>query len=111
MAARSDDPDKYVDSLSKICWSVQIIGKRSPFRGRRIDPDKTADDHLLSVTGPCTPAYHALSESSYRALETKLYRCAESIASMIVPFVLDDTKQFLVSQTGPPVVARVSIVG
>ncbi len=60
--------------------------------------DLDIDDHLLSVTGPCTPAYHSLSESSYRQLEAKLYRCAESVGAAVVPFVLDDTRQFLVSR-------------
>lgn len=50
-------------------------------------------------TGPCTPAYHYIAEPGYRAIEQRLVRSAEFVRVVLVPFVLDDFKQFFVSQS------------
>ncbi|WVQ64007.1 uncharacterized protein L199_002166 [Kwoniella botswanensis] len=73
--------DKYVDLLANLCIGAQII-----------------NEHLLNFTshgGECTPAYSTLSEKSYRNIESRLKRTAEFVGTIIVPFVLDDFKQFL----------------
>ncbi|WRT68967.1 uncharacterized protein IL334_005949 [Kwoniella shivajii] len=74
----SDSTDKYVDLLSNLCMGVQVI-----------------NDHLLNFTsGECTPAYAALPEKPYRNIESRLRRTADFVGMIIVPFVLDDFKQF-----------------
>ncbi|WWD06647.1 hypothetical protein V865_004740 [Kwoniella europaea PYCC6329] len=73
--------DKYVDLLANLCIGAQII-----------------NEHLLNFTshgGECTPAYSTLPEKSYRNIESRLKRTAEFVGTIIVPFVLDDFKQFL----------------
>jgi len=54
------------------------------------------DEHLHCLTGPCTPAYHALPEQAYRQIEARITRAADFVGAVIVPFVLDDFKQFFV---------------
>ncbi|ORY24785.1 hypothetical protein BCR39DRAFT_545930 [Naematelia encephala] len=72
-----DSPDKYVDLLSNLCYSAQVI-----------------DEHLSCFTGPCTPAYHVLPEKLYRQIESRITRTAEFVGAVVVPFILDDFKQF-----------------
>jgi hypothetical protein len=55
------------------------------------------DEHLLCFSGLCTPAYATLPEGSYRAIEARVSRAAEFVGVVIVPFIMDDAKQFLVS--------------
>lgn len=54
-------------------------------------------DHLANIIGPCTPAYASMSEKAYRDIETRVKRSAEFVRVVVVPFVLEDFKQFLVS--------------
>nr|XP_019047961.1 hypothetical protein I302_04581 [Kwoniella bestiolae CBS 10118]OCF26891.1 hypothetical protein I302_04581 [Kwoniella bestiolae CBS 10118] len=76
--------DKYVDLLANLCIGAQVI-----------------NEHLLNFTSPsrgqmeCTAAYASLPEQSYRNIESRLKRTSEFVGSIIVPFVLDDFKQFL----------------
>lgn len=59
-------------------------------------------DHLANIIGPCTPAYASMSEKAYRDIETRVKRSAEFIRVVVVPFVLEDFKQFLVSTCQKP---------
>ncbi|WWC64129.1 uncharacterized protein I303_106737 [Kwoniella dejecticola CBS 10117] len=73
--------DKYVELLESFCIGAQII-----------------NDHLLNFTSPsgeCTSAYAILPEKPYRNIEARLRRISEFIGLIIVPFILDDLKQFL----------------
>ncbi|WWC91307.1 uncharacterized protein L201_006250 [Kwoniella dendrophila CBS 6074] len=71
--------DKYVDLLSNLCSASQII-----------------NEHLLNFTsGECTLAYSILSEKLYFGVESRLKRISEFLSKVIVPFILDDFKQFL----------------
>lgn len=54
-------------------------------------------DHLANFIGPCTPAYASISEKAYRDIEVRVKRSAEFVRVAVVPFVLEDFKQFLVS--------------
>lgn len=63
------------------------------------------EDHLSCFVGPCTPAYQAMPEKHYRLLEARLNRIAEFVGAVIVPFVMDDFKQFFVSVTACPTYA------
>ena len=60
------------------------------------------DDHLQCFTGACTPGYHALPETSYRQIESRLTRAAQFVGAVVAPFVLDDFKQFFVSPSVDP---------
>lgn len=57
------------------------------------------DDHLCNFTGACSPAYHYLPPRARSAIEQRILRAAEFTSAVVVPFVLDDFKQFFV---GPP---------
>lgn len=59
-------------------------------------------DHLANIIGPCTPAYASMSVKAYRDIETRVKRSAEFIRVVVVPFVLEDFKQFLVSTCQKP---------
>ncbi|WVQ93287.1 hypothetical protein IAU59_000354 [Kwoniella sp. CBS 9459] len=75
---RLDSSDKYVDLLAHLCGGAQII-----------------NDHLLNYTsGECTTPYAHLPEKGYRNIEARLRRTSEFVGAVIVPFVLDDFKQF-----------------
>lgn len=52
-------------------------------------------DHLANFIGPCTPAYASISEKAYRDIEVRVKRSAEFVRVVVVPFVLEDFKQFL----------------
>ena len=54
-------------------------------------------DHLLCVTGSCTQPYSALSDRSYNEVKTRLMRSSDFISVVVVPWVLDDFRQFFVS--------------
>ncbi|KIY32253.1 hypothetical protein I305_05204 [Cryptococcus gattii E566] len=73
-----DAPDRYVDNLAYFCMASQTLA-----------------DHLANIIGPCTPAYASMSEKAYRDIETRVKRSAEFIRVVVVPFVLEDFKQFL----------------
>nr|XP_031862325.1 uncharacterized protein CI109_002290 [Kwoniella shandongensis]KAA5529397.1 hypothetical protein CI109_002290 [Kwoniella shandongensis] len=72
-----DSSDKYVDLLAHLCVAAQVI-----------------DEHLSNLTGSCTPSYAALPEKSYREIEGRVHRSAEFVGAVVIPFVLDDFKQF-----------------
>ena len=55
------------------------------------------DEHLHCFTGSCTPAYDSLPDPLYRQIEARITRSAEFVGAVIVPFILDDLKQFFVS--------------
>lgn len=82
MTRNSDNPDRYLELLQQLFASLQII-----------------DDHLYCFTGPCTPAYQALSPTRYKQIEARLTRVAQFVGSVIVPFVMDDLRLLLVSDT------------
>jgi len=92
-----DSPDRYVDLLSDLCSHAQIIGRPNLSPAWPIADARHADDHMLCFTGPCTPAYHSLPDKSYRQIEARITRAADFVRSVIVPFILDDFKQFFVS--------------
>ncbi|OXC84035.1 hypothetical protein J005_03901 [Cryptococcus neoformans] len=73
-----DTPDRYVDNLAYFCVTSQILA-----------------DHLANFIGPCTPAYASISEKAYRDIEVRVKRSAEFVRVVVVPFVLEDFKQFL----------------
>ncbi|EAL20311.1 hypothetical protein CNBF1220 [Cryptococcus deneoformans B-3501A] len=73
-----DTPDRYVDNLAYFCMTSQILA-----------------DHLANLIGPCTPAYASMSEKAYHDIETRVRRSAEFVRVVVVPFVLEDFKQFL----------------
>ena len=56
------------------------------------------DDHLLNFTGPCSPAYHYLPPRARSAIESRILKAAEFTSAVVVPFILDDFKQFFVSE-------------
>jgi hypothetical protein len=76
-----DSSDKYVELLQQFCQSAQ-----------------TLDDHLHNFTGPCAPSYHFLNPRARELLEERLRRAAEFTKAVVVPFILDDLKQFFVSR-------------
>ncbi|TXT08738.1 hypothetical protein VHUM_02866 [Vanrija humicola] len=78
MSRGQDSPDRYVDLLGQLFYSVQVI-----------------DDHLRCFTGPCTPAYNALSQKTYKNIESRITRAAQFVGAVIVPFVLDDFRLFM----------------
>lgn len=81
MRDRFDSPDRYVDLLSNFGQSAQII-----------------EHHLHCFTGgQCTPGYACLPEKSFKAIEGKVTTVAEFIGDVVVNFIIDDTKQFIVS--------------
>lgn len=55
------------------------------------------DEHLLNFTGPCTGYYAILPDDLYRKCESRVSNAARFFSSAIVPFVLEDTMQFVVS--------------
>nr|ODN92957.1 hypothetical protein L204_05135 [Cryptococcus depauperatus CBS 7855] len=71
-------PDRYVDNLAYLCVSSQILA-----------------EHLSNFLGPCTPAYASLTEKTYRDIEARIRRSSEFVRVVVVPFVLEDFKQFL----------------
>ncbi|KIR70170.1 hypothetical protein I310_06159 [Cryptococcus deuterogattii CA1014] len=73
-----DAPDRYVDNLAYFCMASQTLA-----------------DHLANIIGPCTPAYASMSEIAYRDIEIRVKRSAEFVRLVVVPFVLEDFKQFL----------------
>lgn len=80
MSRGSDSAERYVEILGQLFYSVQVI-----------------DEHLHCFTGPCTAAYHALPHKTYKQIETRVTRAAQFVGAVIVPFVLEDLKQFMVS--------------
>lgn len=62
----------------------------------------TIDDHILNFQGHCSAGYAVLPDSLVRTLEHKIYNAAQFVAAALVPFILDDTMQFVVS----PVLSR-----
>jgi hypothetical protein len=83
MSRNSDSTDRYIDLLQQLFASFQ-----------------TLDDHLSCITGPCTPAYHALPAKTYRHLEARLTRASQFVGIVVVPCVMDDLRQLLVSMAG-----------
>jgi hypothetical protein len=55
------------------------------------------DEHLLNFTGPCTGNYAVLPDDLYRKCELRVSNAAQFFSSAIVPFILEDTMQFVVS--------------
>lgn len=80
MSRGSDSAERYVDILQQLFYSAQVI-----------------DDHLRCFTGPCTASYHALPHKTYKQIETRITRAAQFVGAVIVPFVLEDLRQFMVS--------------
>ncbi|KAL1406037.1 hypothetical protein Q8F55_007720 [Vanrija albida] len=78
MSRGNDSPDRYVDLLGQLFYSVQVI-----------------DDHLRCFTGPCTPSYNALSQKTYKGIESRITRAAQFVGTVVVPFVLDDFRLFM----------------
>ena len=77
---RIDSSDKYVQLLHHFCTSIQSL-----------------EDHLYNFTGPCAPSYHYLDLRTRTAIEARIMKAAEFARAVVVPFVLDDFKQFFVS--------------
>lgn len=80
MSRGSDTGERYVDILGQLFYAAQVI-----------------DDHLRCFTGPCTAAYHALPHKTYKQIETRMTRAAQFFGAVILPFVLEDLRQFMVS--------------
>jgi hypothetical protein len=80
MSRNSDNPDRYIDLLQQLFASFQII-----------------DEHLRCFTGPCTVAYTALPHKTFKQIETRLTRAANFVGVVVIPFVMDDLRQLLVS--------------
>ncbi|BEI99476.1 hypothetical protein CcaverHIS631_0405190 [Cutaneotrichosporon cavernicola] len=78
MSRGSDSGERYVDILGQLFYAAQVI-----------------DDHLRCFTGPCTAAYHALPHKTYKQIETRITRAAQFFGAVIVPFVLEDLRQFM----------------
>ncbi|GMK59353.1 hypothetical protein CspeluHIS016_0703680 [Cutaneotrichosporon spelunceum] len=78
MSRGSDSGERYVDILGQLFYAAQSI-----------------DDHLRCFTGPCTAAYHALPHKTYKQIETRVTRAAQFFGAVIVPFVLEDLRQFM----------------
>ncbi|WVR09144.1 hypothetical protein IAU60_006206 [Kwoniella sp. DSM 27419] len=75
---RLDSADKYVDLLAHLCGGAQVI-----------------NEHLVNFTsGQCTASYASMPEKPYRNIETRLRRVSEFVGAVVVPFVMDDFKQF-----------------
>jgi hypothetical protein len=74
---------------------MQIIGESSSI------PNGSslifADEHLKNFTGPCTPGYHALPEKIYRQIESRILRSAEFVGVVLIPFIMEDFRQYMVS--------------
>ena len=60
----------------------------------------TADEHLLNFTGLCTPHYAVMPEIQYRQVESRISSAAGFFSAALVPFILDDVMQFVVSGLG-----------
>ncbi|WVQ75413.1 hypothetical protein IAR50_005034 [Cryptococcus sp. DSM 104548] len=74
-----DTPDKYVDNLAYLCTSSQILS-----------------DHLTNILGPeCTPGYAELPERTFREVEVRARRVGDFVRLVILPFVLEDFRLFL----------------
>lgn len=82
MSRGSDSPDRYIESLSLLFAAVQTI-----------------DDHLRCFTGPSTPGYYAIPHKTYTQIEARVTRAAQFVGAVIVPFVMDDLRLFIVSKT------------
>lgn len=54
------------------------------------------DEHLLNFTGPCTSNYASLPDDLFKKCESRVSNAAQFFSSAIVPFVLEDTMQFVV---------------
>lgn len=95
-----DSPDRYVDLLSALCFNAQVIG-RSPtsisMTKHHVITETSTDDHLTNLSGACTASYQSLPLQSYEQINVKITRMAEFFAVVVIPFVLDDFKQFFVS--------------
>ena len=76
---RIDSSDKYVQLLHHFCASIQGL-----------------EEHLYNFTGPCAPSYHYLDQRTRSAIEARVLKAAEFASAVVVPFVLDDFKQFFV---------------
>ncbi|TYJ55302.1 hypothetical protein B9479_004025 [Cryptococcus floricola] len=74
-----DTPDKYVDNLAYLCTSSQVLS-----------------DHLTNILGPqCTPGYAELPEKTFREVEVRARRAGDFIRLVVLPFVLEDFRLFL----------------
>ncbi|WVQ81467.1 hypothetical protein IAT38_003591 [Cryptococcus sp. DSM 104549] len=73
-----DTPEKYVENLQYLCGAAQVLHQ-----------------HLLNYLGPATPAYASLPEKPYREIEVRLRRTTEFVGKVVVPFVLEDFKAFM----------------
>lgn len=82
MSRGSDSPDRYIEALAQFFSSAQTI-----------------DDHLRCFTGPSTAAYLSIPHKTYQQIEARVTRAAQFVGTIIVPFVLDDLKQFMVSRS------------
>lgn len=78
MSRGSDSPDRYIESLAQFFTSAQTI-----------------DDHLRCFTGPSTPGYYAIPHKTYTQIEARVTRAAQFVGTVIVPFVMDDLRQFM----------------
>jgi hypothetical protein len=78
---RLDSSDKYVELLHQFCSSVQAI-----------------DSHLYNFTGPCSPSYHYLTPRIRSSIEARIVKAADFTSAVVVPFILDDFRQFFVSR-------------
>jgi hypothetical protein len=79
ITTRIDSSDKYVQLLHHFCASIQGL-----------------EEHLYNFTGPCAPSYHYLDQRMRSAIEARVLKAAEFASAVVVPFVLDDFKQFFV---------------
>ncbi|WWC73193.1 uncharacterized protein I206_107159 [Kwoniella pini CBS 10737] len=71
--------EKYVELLGNFCIGSQII-----------------NDHLLNFTSDeCNLKYSNLSENLFKKIESRLKRISEFLSFIIIPFILEDFKQFL----------------
>ncbi|ORX39065.1 hypothetical protein BD324DRAFT_679568 [Kockovaella imperatae] len=72
-----ESPDRYVDLLYSFCAHIQVIS-----------------DHLSCALGPCTQNYSSLSDRSFNELKARLLRASDFVSLVVVPWILDDFKQF-----------------
>jgi len=103
-----ESPDRYVDLLSHFSFLSQVLSEcdASPPEGgeschvpwRAVDLELTADEHLLNFTGLCTSHYAVMPEIQYRQVESRISSAANFFSAALVPFILDDVMQFVVSR-------------
>lgn len=89
MAARNSPSDqnsveRYIDLLSQLFYLSDVL-----------------NEHLKNFTGDqSTKPYQSLNDKMYKAIESKLNRFAQFIGIILVPFVMDDFKVFMVRLLG-----------